>query len=179
MAESQQENPTIFLIIQYISQNYMKETLSVKDISAHVFLSASYVCTFFKNETGRTLNQYITEYRMEKAKQLLQDSRYKIADISSKGRLQRRQLFWQKLQETHRIITFRIQGEEFTMSSPFHRLRQSYGDMSLQSKFTIVLILAVSIPVIMIGIFFYSRLYDMWSPIRSDRNRTLPPERRR
>ena len=47
------------------------------------------------------------------------------------------------------------------MSSPFHRLRQSYGDMSLQSKFTIVLILAVSIPVIMIGIFFYSRLYDM------------------
>ena len=56
----------------------------------------------------------------------------------------------QKLQETHRIITFRIQGEEFTMSSPFHRLRQSYGDMSLQSKFTIVLILAVSIPVIMI-----------------------------
>lgn len=84
MAESQQENPTIFLIKQYISQNYMKETLSVKDISAHVFLSASYVCTFFKNETGRTLNQYITEYRMEKAKQLLQDSRYKIADISSR-----------------------------------------------------------------------------------------------
>ena len=84
MAESQQENPTIFLIKQYISQNYMKETLSVKDISAHVFLSASYVCTFFKNETGRTLNQYITEYRMEKAKQLLQDSRYKIAAVSSR-----------------------------------------------------------------------------------------------
>ena len=64
--------------------NYMQETLSVKDISAHVFLSASYVCTFFKNETGQTLNQYITEYRMERAKQLLGDSRYKIADISSR-----------------------------------------------------------------------------------------------
>ena len=66
-----EENSTIFLIKDYISQKYMNETLSVKDISDHVFLSASYVCTFFKNETGQTLNQYLTEYRMEKAKQLL------------------------------------------------------------------------------------------------------------
>ncbi|MDO4275691.1 MAG: response regulator [Eubacteriales bacterium] len=78
------ENPTIFLIKDYISKNYMNETLSVKDISSHVYLSTSYVCTFFKNETGRTLNQYLTEFRMEKAKQLLSDPRYKIADISSK-----------------------------------------------------------------------------------------------
>lgn len=78
------ENPTIFLIKDYIGKNYMNETLSVKDISTQVFLSASYVCTFFKNETGQTLNQYLTEYRMEKAKMLLADPRYKIADISSK-----------------------------------------------------------------------------------------------
>ena len=52
-----QENPTIFLIKDYISKNYMNETLSVKDISSHVFLSTSYVCTFFKSETGQTLNQ--------------------------------------------------------------------------------------------------------------------------
>ena len=79
-----QDNPTIFLIKDYISHNYMNESLSVKDISSHVFLSTSYVCTFFKSETGQTLNQYITEYRMEKAKQLLKDARYKIADISSR-----------------------------------------------------------------------------------------------
>lgn len=79
-----QENPTIFLIKDYISKNYMNETLSVKDISNQVFLSTSYVCTFFKNETGQTLNQYLTEYRMEKAKQLLANPLYKITDISSK-----------------------------------------------------------------------------------------------
>lgn len=81
---SMQEHPTIFLIREYISRNYMNETLSVKNISEHVFLSASYVCTFFKNETGQTLNQYLTEYRMERAKQLLADPRYKITDISSR-----------------------------------------------------------------------------------------------
>lgn len=78
------EHPTIFLIKDYISRNYMDETLSVKDIGSHVFLSASYVCTFFKNETGKTLNQYLTEFRMERAKALLSDSRYKISDVSSK-----------------------------------------------------------------------------------------------
>ena len=72
----------ILKVKNYISKNYMNETLSVKDISSHVFLSTSYVCTFFKSETGQTLNQYITEYRMEKAKQLLKDARFKIADIS-------------------------------------------------------------------------------------------------
>ena len=81
---SQPENSTIFMIKDYISRNYMNDTLSVKDISSHVYLSASYVCTFFKSETGQTLNQYLTEYRMEKAKQLLSDPRYKISEISSK-----------------------------------------------------------------------------------------------
>lgn len=82
--KSQPENSTIFMIKDYISRNYMNDTLSVKDISSHVYLSTSYVCTFFKSETGQTLNQYLTEYRMEKAKQLLSDPRYKISEISSK-----------------------------------------------------------------------------------------------
>lgn len=79
-----EENSTIYLIKDYISKHYQQESLSVKDISDQVYLSASYVCTLFKNETGMTLNQYITEYRMEKAKKLLQDPRYKITDISAK-----------------------------------------------------------------------------------------------
>ena len=40
---AEEENSTIFLIKDYISQKYMNETLSVKDISDHVFLSTSYV----------------------------------------------------------------------------------------------------------------------------------------
>lgn len=79
---NQEDNSIIYIIREYISKNYSRETLSVKDISDHVFLSTSYVCTLFKNETGQTLNQYITEYRITKAKQLLRDPRYKITDIA-------------------------------------------------------------------------------------------------
>lgn len=78
------ENTTIYLIKDFISKHYQQESLSVKDISQHVHLSSSYVCTLFKTETNQTLNQYITEYRIEKAKQLLTDPRYKITEISSR-----------------------------------------------------------------------------------------------
>ncbi len=78
------ENSTIFLIKDYIHKHYHHDSLSVRDIGNQVFLSASYVCTYFKNETGQTINQYLTEFRMKKAKELLADPRYQIADISFK-----------------------------------------------------------------------------------------------
>lgn len=84
IAESDQEDSTIFMIKEYISKHYSEEHLSIKEIGEHVFLSASYICTYFKTQTGQTLNQYITEYRMERAMQLLQDARYQITDISEK-----------------------------------------------------------------------------------------------
>ena len=51
--------------------------------STSAFRPATYVL-FFKNETGQTLNQYLTDYRIKMSKQFLSDPRYKIADISSK-----------------------------------------------------------------------------------------------
>ncbi len=78
------ENKTIYLIKNYINTNYSNPNLSVKDISDYAHLSVSYLCTFFKNETGNTLNQYITEFRMDRAKQLLVDPRNKVSEISER-----------------------------------------------------------------------------------------------
>lgn len=77
-----ESSTTVAMIKEYISNSYADDMLSIKDISEHVLLSTSYVCTLFKNETGQTLNQYITDYRMEKAKELLLDPRNRIGDIS-------------------------------------------------------------------------------------------------
>lgn len=57
---SQPENSTIFMIKDYISRNYMNDTLSVKDISGHVYLSASYVWHFFQKR-DRTDSQSISD----------------------------------------------------------------------------------------------------------------------
>lgn len=78
------ENPVVFQIKEYIRLNYSSPSLSVPDVSEYVHLSPSYVCTIFKNETGQTLNKYLTDYRIKISKQFLEDPRYKITDISSK-----------------------------------------------------------------------------------------------
>lgn len=78
------ENPVIFQIKEYLHQNYSVPSLSVPDISEHVHLSPTYVCTLFKNETGQTLNQYLTDYRIKMSKQFLSDPLYKITEISAK-----------------------------------------------------------------------------------------------
>lgn len=79
-----ENHSTVYLIKEFIAGHYQDETLSIKDISEYVFLSSSYICTLFKNETGQTLNQYLTDFRISKAKTLLTDPRYKITDISTR-----------------------------------------------------------------------------------------------
>ncbi len=78
------ESAAVTMMKDYIRKNYDKDSLSVKDISEYVQLNVAYACTKFKNETGTTLNQYLTEYRMDKAKALLADPRIKIVDISAR-----------------------------------------------------------------------------------------------
>ena len=41
------------------------------------------------------------------------------------------------------------------MNRFFSKIRQNYGDMRLASKFTLVLMITVTIPVIMMAYFFY------------------------
>ncbi|MGN0372029.1 MAG: response regulator [Enterocloster sp.] len=84
LRQNTNENPVVFQIKEYLHRNYADQALSVPDVSDYVRLSPSYVCTLFKNETGQTLNQYLTDYRIRMSKQFLSDPRYKIADISSK-----------------------------------------------------------------------------------------------
>ena len=47
------------------------------------------------------------------------------------------------------------------MNNIFSKIHQSYGDMKLGSKFTLVLLLATTVPVLMMACFFYGKLYDM------------------
>ncbi|MCR5789736.1 MAG: response regulator [Lachnospiraceae bacterium] len=76
------ESPVVYAIKTYISEHYKDVNLSIMAISTEVHLSGSYVCTLFKSETGITLNQYITEYRLSRACELLKDPRNRIAEIA-------------------------------------------------------------------------------------------------
>ena len=70
-------------IIKYIQKHYKNEDLSINSIREFINLSQTYICSLFKEETGKTINQYITEYRIEKSKLLLKDIRLRVSEVSS------------------------------------------------------------------------------------------------
>lgn len=74
-------NHTIHQMEQYIHIHY-KEPLSLNMIADHVYLSPKYISNIFSQETGCTINKYIRNIRMDKARELLLTSNMKIADIS-------------------------------------------------------------------------------------------------
>lgn len=78
-----EEHELVFLMKDFIWKNYQRDMLSVREIAEAACLSTAYACTLFKSETGTTINQFISNYRMERAKQLLADPRNKITEIAS------------------------------------------------------------------------------------------------
>lgn len=63
-------------------RGHYRQSLSLKDISTHVYLSPGHLSTIFKNETGITIYDYVTQIRMEAAAQLIMNSEAKIQDIA-------------------------------------------------------------------------------------------------
>lgn len=78
--------------IEFLHQNY-DQNIQVKDIAAAVNLHPGYLHRIFKIHTGRTLTDYLTMLRMEKAKMLLGQSDIPIAEIADYVGINSRQYF--------------------------------------------------------------------------------------
>lgn len=69
-------------IIKEIVRNRYHEPISIEDISKSLYLSARYANVIFKKETGKTIFDYLVEYRMEMAKLLLKEPDSKVASVA-------------------------------------------------------------------------------------------------
>lgn len=67
--------------IKTIIREKYSENLRIKDIAKKVYLNTTYMCMLFKQETGETINDYITRVRVEQAKKLLKDPQNRLCDI--------------------------------------------------------------------------------------------------
>ncbi|MFC5732291.1 helix-turn-helix domain-containing protein [Cytobacillus gottheilii] len=61
---------------------HLGENITVKRIADLVYMNPTYFCEYFKNNTGITVLDYVTQKRLEKAKELLEIPDLKIYDIS-------------------------------------------------------------------------------------------------
>ena len=67
----------------YIEAHYM-EDISLQDAAEQLHYSDAYFCRFFKQNFDKNFIMYLTELRVEKAKELLEDMTINVKDISQK-----------------------------------------------------------------------------------------------
>lgn len=76
-----QQNPSIRKAIIYIENNF-REPISLTDIANAVNLNPSYLSRLFKKENGLSVTEYLTQFRLEKAKELLKDNSLRLRDVA-------------------------------------------------------------------------------------------------
>ena len=67
---------------EYIEQHYTNPDLTLNDVAAQANLSASHFSVVFSQETHQTFKEYLTETRINKAKELLRMTALRSADIA-------------------------------------------------------------------------------------------------
>ncbi|WP_425414023.1 helix-turn-helix transcriptional regulator [Paenibacillus daejeonensis] len=68
----------------YITTHYRNEELKIEDIARGVHMNYTHLCYVFKKETSTTINDYLTQIRMQKAKELFDQGYIIVQDVASR-----------------------------------------------------------------------------------------------
>ena len=83
--DSQANNQHSLMLQQvhdYIDQHYADANLSLNEVAGQVNLSPSHFSTVFSQETGQTFKEYLTEVRIQHARELLRSTTLRSSEIS-------------------------------------------------------------------------------------------------
>jgi two-component system response regulator YesN len=69
-------------IHQLIAEHYSNPDLNIQFLSDKLNLSCSYLSYLYKQDTNDTINQTIIQYRIQKAKEMLQQTNKKVSEIA-------------------------------------------------------------------------------------------------
>ena len=61
---------------------HMRDAIGMKQVADHLHLNASYFSVLFKEQTGFTFSEYLTRRRLQRAKELLAQTRMPIGEIA-------------------------------------------------------------------------------------------------
>jgi len=70
--------------ISFMEESYSTYTLTSEEIAGHVGLSAGRLGVLFKQDTGNTINEYLTKIRIKNSIYLLENTHMKIYEVSEK-----------------------------------------------------------------------------------------------
>lgn len=69
-------------IVRYINGHFHEKGFTIQAIAEHVSLSETYLCSYFKKQRGQTIKEFITETRLERAKELLRERDLKLYEVA-------------------------------------------------------------------------------------------------
>lgn len=97
-----------------IRKTYMSDEISLNTIAAEVGMSPSYFSSIFSKEMGKTFVEYLTEIRMDRAKELLMCSSMKTSEIGYEVGYKDPQYFSYIFKKTQNCTPkeFRARGKE-------------------------------------------------------------------
>ena len=72
---------TLEKALNFIRENYSRP-ITLSDVSEEVMLNHSYFSKLFKESVGLSFNKYLTRYRINKAKELMEDPTRRIKEIA-------------------------------------------------------------------------------------------------
>ncbi len=69
--------------VDYLYAHY-NEQITLNEVAEHAFVSTYYISRMFKREMGKNFVDFLNEIRIEKAKEMLKDVRYKTYEVAEK-----------------------------------------------------------------------------------------------
>jgi AraC family transcriptional activator of pobA len=75
------DEPLLAAVFDVVERRY-REPISLTDVAAELALSAGHLTTVVRRKTGRTVQQWITERRMQQARVLLAETGLTVAAVS-------------------------------------------------------------------------------------------------
>ncbi|WP_079908837.1 response regulator [Paenibacillus sp. 32352] len=76
--------PIIMMTKKYLETNYYKEDLSLTEVADQMNVNATYLSKLLKRDLGKSFVDYLTDIRIKKAIQYLNDPTYKMYEIANK-----------------------------------------------------------------------------------------------
>lgn len=68
---------------RYLEKNYHSSTLTVQEVADNLGFTYTYLCAAYKKSCGKTINQRLTEIRIQSAKELLTATNRKLYEIAN------------------------------------------------------------------------------------------------
>ena len=81
MSQYEKKDARVAEMQKFAKENY-KKNITLEDAAKHVLMSYHYASKLFKKETGRSFVDYVNYIRIEKAKELCRDIRYRDYEIA-------------------------------------------------------------------------------------------------